>query len=146
MQNLNLRAGALSGLIAVTVTSIVNIACRFLGLLPDQLDMKFMAIVFINPLTNPIPAFWVGLLIHILSGVLAGAAFVVLIKQPTPLKGVAFSLVAVWLGMMLIVFPIAGFGIFGLSVSPLMALATFLLNILYGLIVGAVAQRARIAA
>jgi Family of unknown function (DUF6789) len=136
-----LRVGLVSGLIAVTITSVVNILCRFLGLLPDQLDMKYMAIVFVNPMTAPTTAFWVGLVIHILIGVGTGIVFVLLIKDPTPLKGIIFSLVVVWLGMVLIVFPVAGFGIFGLNIGLIMPLATFLLNVFYGSMVGAIANR-----
>ena len=137
----NIRVGLVSGLIAVLITSAINIVCRLIGLLPEQLDMKYMAIVFVNPLTAPITAFWLGLVIHILIGVIAGAAFEVLVKQSTPLKGVIFSLLAVWLGMVLVVFPIAGFGFFGLNVGAVMPVATFLLNVVYGSAVGALAQR-----
>ena len=80
-------------------------------------------------------------MLHIVGGVLAGLAFVLVIKRPTPLKGIGFSLVVVWLGMMLLVFPITGRGFFGLNIGAVMPIATFILNIVYGLIVGAFAQR-----
>ena len=50
----NLRAGLLSGLIAVLVTSAVNLICRLGGVLPDQLDIKYMAELFIDPARLPV--------------------------------------------------------------------------------------------
>jgi len=49
----NLRAGLLSGLIAVLVTSAVNLICRLVGVLPDQLDIKHLAELFIDPARLP---------------------------------------------------------------------------------------------
>jgi hypothetical protein len=133
----NLRIGVASGLIAVLVTSALNIVGRALGLLPEQLDLKRMAFFVIEPTA----AFWIGLALHLVGGMIAGAIFAVLIKQPTPLKGIAFSLVAVWLGMVLVVFPLAGFGIFGLNVGAVMSIGTLILNILYGGILGLLTER-----
>jgi hypothetical protein len=137
----NVRAGLLSGLIAVLVTSAVNIVCRLLSLLPDAMDMKYMAELIIDPAQSPVPAFWFGLVLHIIGGTLIGLIFVLLIKQPTPLKGIGFSLLTVWLSMMLLVFPLRGRGFFGMNIGIVMPISTFLLNVIYGLIVGAVAQR-----
>jgi hypothetical protein len=131
-----LRTGLVSGLIAVLLTSALNIAGRLIGLLPESLDLKNMAL----GVTNPAAAFWIGFALHIVGGIIAGVVFVVLIRQPTPIKGVGFSLIAVWLGMVLVVFPLAGFGVFGVNVGAVMPIATLVLNIVYGLVVGALAQ------
>jgi hypothetical protein len=136
----HLRAGLVSGLIAVLMTSALNIICRFLGLLPDQLDLKNMVLVIV-PAASPIAAFWIGLILHIAAGIIAGVVFVLLVKHPTPLKGIGFTLAAVWLGMMLIIFPLAGWGVFGQNIGLMMSVATFVLNVFYGFIVGAFAQR-----
>ena len=57
----NLRAGLVSGLIAVLITSATNIAGRLIGLLPDAMDIKYMAELVVNPVPYPTAAFWIGL-------------------------------------------------------------------------------------
>ncbi|MEO8392982.1 MAG: hypothetical protein ABI700_08310, partial [Chloroflexota bacterium] len=136
----NLRAGLVSGLIAVLVKSILNIGLRLIGVLPDQLDLKNVLLA-IDP-TAPAPiAFVAGLILNILSGMLVSAVFTALVKRPTPLKGIIFSLLTFWLGMALIIFPLEGWGVLGLTISPILAIGTFALNVLYGLIVGVFTQR-----
>ena len=135
------NAGWLSGFVAVLVTSAVNLVGRFVGLLPESMDMKYMAELLIDPARNPITAFWVGLILHILGGVLVGVLFVLLVKRPTPLKGVGFALALVWIGMMLLIFPLTGRGLFGSNIGWAMPSATFLLNVVYGVVAGAFAQR-----
>ena len=138
---MNLRAGLLSGLIAVLVTSAVNLICRLVGVLPDQLDIKYLAELFIDPARLPATAFWVGLVLYIVIGALIGGGFVLLVKRPTPLKGIVFTFALVWLGLMLVIFPLTERGIFGLNIGWVMPIATFLLNMIYGIILGVFAQR-----
>ncbi len=141
MNNLNLRAGIIAGLIAVLATTAVNILGRLIGVLPEPLDLKYMSELFIDPASTPTSAFWVGMFLHILDGILVGVIYIWLIKRPTPLNGVGFSLIFVWLTMMLILLPARGRGVFGFSTGPMMPVATLLLTILYGAIVGWVAQK-----
>ena len=132
----NFRAGLISGLIAALITSALNLICRLVGLFPDALDMKAIVTFIANPTT----AFWVGLILYILGGMLIGVLFVALVKLPTSLKGVGFSLV-IWLIVMLLIVPLRGEGFFGMNGGLVIPAATFVLNILYGMIVGAFAQR-----
>ncbi len=136
-----IRAGLIAGLIAVLATSALNIVCRLVGLFPDGLDLKYMAEWLINPASAPIQAFAIGLVIHLIGGVLIGAIFVPLIQRPTPLNGIAFTLIVVWLPLMLVILPLTGRGGFGLNVGLVMPIGALILSIFYGLIVGRIAQR-----
>src|SRR5689334_20877596 len=136
----NLRAGLISGLVAMLVKTAANVFLRLIGVLPDQLDLKNVLLV-IDPAASAPTAFWVGFGLNIISGMIISAVFAEVVKRPTPLKSIAFSLVTLWLGLVLIIFPLEGWGILGLSISPLLAIGTFVLNVLYGLIVGVFTQR-----
>jgi len=136
----NVRAGLVSGLVAVLVKTAANVVFRVIGVLPDELDLKNV-LLLIDPAASATLAFVVGFVLNVVCGMIISAVFAQIVKRPTPLKGVAFSLVTLWLGLVLIIFPLAGWGILGLNISPILALGTFLLNILYGLIVGVFTQR-----
>ena len=136
----NLRAGLVSGLIAVLVKSAANIVLRLLGVLPDQLDLKNVLLI-VDAGASATSAFFVGFVLNVLSGMIVSALFTTIVKRPTPLKGIAFSLITLWLGLVLIIFPLEGWGLLGLNISPLLAIGTFLLNVLYGLIIGVLTQR-----
>ena len=136
----NLRAGLISGLIAALVKIALNLVFRLLGWLPDQLDLKNV-LLLVDPSASTAFAFVIGFLLNTLSGMIVSALFTTIVRRPTPLKGIVFSLVTLWLGMALIIFPLEGWGVLGLSISPLLAIGTFLLNVLYGLIIGVFAQR-----
>lgn len=136
------KIGLIAGLIAVAFTTAVNVISRALGLLPEALDMKYMAEVFIDPARDPASAFVLGVLIHIASGTLIGIAYALLVRSFTPVSGMIF-MVATWLLMMLVLFPLTHRGFFGLSQGPVMPVATFVLNMVYGSAIGLMAGRMR---
>jgi hypothetical protein len=75
-----------------------------------------------------------------ISGGIIGILYVLLIRSWTPISGMLF-MVADWLLMMLVLFPLTGRGFFGSNIGPVMAVATFILNILYGTAIGWLAGR-----
>ena len=140
MSSLTIRIGLLSGLIAVVITTLTNVVGRLIGLFPDPIDLKYMAEFMIDPAKAPALAFIAGVIVHIVAGTLIGALYLFLIKRPTILNGLLFTAV-VWLGMMLVLFPVTGRGFFGLNIGPIMIVATLILSIIYGVILGWCAHR-----
>ncbi len=136
----HLRIGLIAGLIAVLITTAVNIASRVMGWFPEGMDMKNMAEFFVNPARDPTTAFVLGTILHILSGGGYGVVYALLIKSFSPIGGVLFML-ANWLLMMLVLFPVTNRGFFGLNQGSMMPVATFILNVLYGIVFGALARR-----
>jgi drug/metabolite transporter (DMT)-like permease len=134
------KIGLFAGLLAVLFTTVVNILGRRVGLLPEPMDMKYMAEFLIDPAQFPAAAFALGIIVHLVSGGIIGIVYVYLIKSWTPITGMLF-MVADWLVMMLVLFPLTGRGFFGSNIGPVMAVATFILNLLYGAAIGWLAGR-----
>jgi hypothetical protein len=134
-----IRPGLIAGFIGVSISTLTNIVCRVLGLFPEVMDLKYMAEVFVDPTRDPVPAFLLGIVIHLVLGTAIGVVYALLIKSHNALTGVGFMVVN-WLLMMVILFPIAHRGFFGLEVGVIMPIATLALNLEYGAIVGPLVQ------
>jgi hypothetical protein len=136
----HLRIGLIAGLIAVLITTAINVASRAVGWFPEGMDLKNMADFFVNPARDPMTAFVIGTILHILSGGVYGVVYALLIKPFSPVGGVLFMF-ANWLLMMLVLFPVTNRGFFGLNQGSMMPVATLILNMLYGVVFGALARR-----
>lgn len=88
-----------------------------------------------------------GLAGHFAWGAAAGAVYAVLAgSRSGPWSGLAFG-VALWLVVQVAVLPLVGWGAFGSAVTPRIAVATLVLHLLYGGVLGwGVAWHARRAA
>lgn len=105
----------------------------------------------VSPIPRPIPialAAWVlgavpqpvlavtGMVAHFGYGGVAGAVFAAVLGRRTGLlTGLGFG-VLLWLGMGLIFLPLLGWGLFGTAVTPRVALATLVLHLIYGAVLG----------
>ena len=135
-----IRPGLIAGFIGVSISTLTNVVCRVLGLFPEAMDLKYMAEVFVDPARDPVPAFLLGIVIHLALGTGVGVVYVLLVKPHTVLTGVVFMAIN-WLLMMVILFPLTHRGFFGLAAGTIMPIATLVLNLEYGVIVGPLAQR-----
>lgn len=140
MNSVNARNGLIAGLTATVVLSLLMILKAAMGLMPAVNAIQMLAhigAVYLHTPAVPILG-WIahfaigtvlwGLVFSATHGAWPGAAAV---------KGIAFSIVA-WLLMMLIVMPLAGAGLFGLRIGPPAAVATLVLHIVYGAVLGIV--------
>lgn len=89
----------------------------------------------------PAPMGWIG---HFMIGTIAwGGGFALLcgvIPGPGAVtKGILFG-IAAWLGMMVMVMPMAGAGLFGMGFGIMAPMMTLVLHILFGAVLGAVYQ------
>ncbi len=77
-----------------------------------------------------------GLVAHFLYGGAAGAVFALVLKNRAGLWfGVGFG-VGLWLIMQIVFLPLLGWGIFGAAITPRIAVATLVLHLIYGGILG----------
>lgn len=129
----NLGKGILAGLIATVVLSIVMIIKTFMHLLP-----AFNAIEMIHSIVGGLLVDgWIG---HFVIGVLVWGLLFSLLYDRLPgssgvSKGLVFAIGA-WLAMMIVFMPAAGAGFFGLAIGAPVVLATLVLHLIYGAVLG----------
>lgn len=85
----------------------------------------------------PMPALVIlGMLAHFFYGGLAGSILARLLKEQVNLWwGLGWG-VLLWLGMELVFLPLLGWGLFGSAITPKIAVATLVLHLIYGTILG----------
>jgi hypothetical protein len=81
-----------------------------------------------------------GMLFHFLYGGIWAALFAVWSKPLTIAKGAGLGLF-LWLLMQVTVLPLLGWGVFGSAVTVQIAVATLVLHLVYGLVLGALGDR-----
>jgi uncharacterized membrane protein len=130
------RIGLAAGLAAVLMTTVLNLIGRAIGLLPEAMDLKHMA----EFVADPRSALLWGIVIHLISGCIVGMVYTLLMKSYTPKSGVLFML-ALWLVMMLVASPLADRGFFALAEGPALPISTFILHVVFGALIGAIARK-----
>lgn len=131
-------AGMLAGLIATAVLSIVMVLNAALGWLPELSVIGLLAEVSAQVFGTPRNLF-VGWIEHLLIGtVLWGTLFALtnsLWWRNQVFRGIQFALIA-WLLMMTFLMPLANLGMFGAALGPEPAVATLILHLIYGAVLG----------
>ncbi len=129
---MNIKAGLLSGFIATLALSSVMIIKASMGLMPDLNAIKMLAGMMHAPLI-------MGWVAHFMIGtVIWGLLFAFLVnKLPGSIiaRALMFS-VGAWLMMMIGPMPMAGAGLFGLNIGIMAPIATLILHLIWGLILG----------
>jgi uncharacterized membrane protein YagU involved in acid resistance len=127
--------GIIAGFVATVVLSAFMVMKQAMGLMPE-LDPIRMIAAMAGAHTNAIG--WIG---HFVIGsVFWGVGFAVVspfLPGPFFLRGVIFGAVA-WLMMMVVVMPMAGAGLFGLALGMMAPIATLMLHVIFGLVLGGV--------
>jgi len=128
-----LLSGFVAGLVATVVLSVLMIAKSMMGVMPE-LDVIAMLSAMMGA-----PAL-VGWLAHFMIGTLAwGGGFALLYDvipgKDATARGVAFG-IAAWLGEMILVMPMAGAGVFGMSLGLMAPMMTLALHIVFGAVLG----------
>ncbi len=133
----NIKAGLVAGFSATVVLSAMMVGKSMMGVMPE-LDVIHMLSGMMGA-----PAV-VGWLAHFMIGTLAwGGGFAVLYGlipgSGAVTKGILFG-IAAWLGMMVMVMPMAGAGLFGMAFGIMAPMMTLILHIVFGAVLGAVYQ------
>lgn len=133
----NIKAGLVAGFIATVVLSAMMVAKTMMGVMPE-LDVIAMLSAMMGA---PALMGWIG---HFMIGTIAWGGGFALLYGVIPgsgavMKGVLFG-IAAWLGMMVMVMPMAGAGLFGMAMGIMAPMMTLVLHIVFGAVLGAVYQ------
>jgi hypothetical protein len=135
MKPLAIGRGIVAGFVATVVLSAMMVMKQSMGLMPELNPIAMISSM--AGLTSPIVG-WIG---HFVIGtVFWGAGFAILgpyLPGPYWLRGIVFAIGA-WLLMMILVMPMAGAGLFGVALGMMTPVATLLLHIVFGLVLGGV--------
>ncbi|MDH2383488.1 DUF6789 family protein [Bradyrhizobium sp. CER78] len=135
---LNVQAGLIAGFIATVVLSMLMIAKSSVGLMPQLNPIEDIVHVAGQPtgMTLPLPFGWIG---HFALGTVAWGIIYAALQASLPgapvVKGLIFGALA-WLAMMIIFMPLAGHGLFALSLGARATVATLVLHLIYGAVLG----------
>ena len=119
------------------VLSVIMIAMKQMGVspLPKPLGLAFAETLIGRSL--PLP---VGLLFHLVYVTLWSMAFVVLFRNSLTLWNALLLALVLWLGVLLVFFPIVGWGLFGIAIGPQLILGSLMPHLLFGLFLWGLAR------
>jgi hypothetical protein len=133
--------GLIAGFVATVVLTILMMMKKMLGVMPE-LDPVHMLSEMAAQNMGMEPNIMIGWIMHFMIGSVAwGGAFIVL-NNVLPgtsqiAKGICLGIVA-WFMMMIGPMPMSGAGLFGLNMGILAPVMTFMLHIVFGVVLGAV--------
>jgi len=134
---MNIKAGVVSGFIATVVLSVLMVMKAKMGVMPDLNAIKMLAGMMHGPM-------FMGWVAHFMIGtVVWGLLFAALVnKLPGGVmsSAIIFSIGA-WLLMMIGPMPMAGAGLFGLNIGMMAPVATLMLHLIWGAVLGFSYQR-----
>ena len=134
---MNIKAGIISGFVATIALSIIMVVKTKMGVMPELNAIKMLA----GMMGSSLVMGWVA---HFIIGTLVwGILFALLVnKLPGGVisSAILFSIVA-WLIMMIGPMPMAGEGLFGLNIGMMAPVATLMLHIIWGVVLGLVYKR-----
>jgi hypothetical protein len=133
--------GFLWGVVATIVMSLLMIVGLATGMspMPKPIPAAIMG-KLLGP-SVPRPALMtLAVVAHLGYGGFWGGVLARVARPVTIVKGVLLGLL-LWLGMQLLVLPFLGWGAFGSQVTPRIAMATFVLHLVYGLSLGWLVDR-----
>ena len=134
----SVKGGLTAGFVATVVLALLMAGKSALGLMPALNpigDIVHVASSFAG-VALPAPFGWAG---HFFIGtVVWGITYAVLatyLPGPAVVKGLAFGVIA-WLAMMILFMPVAGQGLFAAALGLPAVVATLLLHLVYGAVLG----------
>ena len=138
------RAGLIAGFTATVVLSILMIAKSSAGLMPQLDPIADIAHLARLP-EGTVQALWFGWIGHFALGTIIWGTIYAAMHADLPglpvVRGLIFG-VLVWLAMMIVFMPMAGHGLFALSLGPMAMVATLVLHLVYGAVLGMTYARA----
>jgi hypothetical protein len=125
--------GLTAGFVATLVLSAIMIAKSAAGLAPQLNAIHMLAGILGSDLAG-------GWIAHFVIGTIFWGVLYALLDPSLPgphwLRGAIFS-IGPWLLMMIAIMPVAGAGFFGMHIGPEAPVATLILHIVYGVVLGA---------
>jgi hypothetical protein len=125
--------GIVAGFVATVVLSAMMLMKQSMGLMPelDPIAMLTSMAGASSPALGWIAHFVIG-------SIFWGVGFAIVspyLFGPYWLRGTIFA-VAAWLMMMVVVMPMAGAGLFGLDLGTMVPVATLVLHVVFGVVLG----------
>lgn len=135
-----LGVGASWGAAATVVMGLVMLAAVAGGISPMPMPIP-AALVSRTIGVSPGPGLIVlAVLAHLAYGAAGGAVLAGLVRRVTVWRTLGYG-VALWALMGLVWLPYLGWGVFGTAVTPKVAVATLVLHLIYGLVLGLLLAR-----
>jgi len=129
--------GLIAGFVATIVLSVLMIAKGMMGLMPDVNVIAMLA----GQMGGQTDMGWLA---HFMIGTFVYGLIFAFIFAPMPLGNLAFRGIIMgilgWLMMMVVVLPMMGAGLFGLSMQSgmMVPIATLMLHVIFGFVLGLV--------
>lgn len=137
---MNLKNALTAGFVATVVLSICQMAAHAAGLLPT-FDLIGLVANLVSLFTGGTPNPIAGWAVHFFIGTILWGGGYSIVEPNLPgapaVRGMVFSAGA-WLVLMIIVMPVAGAGLFGLSLGPSVPIAILILHMIFGATLGIV--------
>lgn len=133
--------GIMAGFAATLVLTVLMLMKNSMGIMPE-LDPVHMMANMIAQNMGVEPNMVIGWIMHFMIGSVAwGGAFAVfndIFPAKTQRKKGIILGIAAWFMMMIGPMPMGGAGLFGLNIGPMAPLMTFMLHIIFGIVLGTV--------
>lgn len=129
---MNIKAGLISGFIATVVLSLIMIVKAKMGVMPDLNAIKMLA----GMMNAPLIMGWVA---HFFIGTVVWGLLFAIFVDKLPVSTLASAIIfsiAAWLMMMIGPMPMAGAGLFGLKLGMMAPVATLILHLIWGVVLG----------
>lgn len=129
---MNIKAGLISGFIATVVLSLIMIVKAKMGVMPDLNAIKMLA----GMMNAPLIMGWVA---HFFIGTVVWGLLFAIFVDKLPVSTLASAIIfsiAAWLMMMIGPMPMAGAGLFGLKLGMMAPVATLMLHLIWGVVLG----------
>ncbi|HKI99353.1 MAG TPA: DUF6789 family protein [bacterium] len=139
-----LNRGLVAGVLATLAMTVLMAIGEVTGLspIPRPIPMALMAWLLRGAVPRVVLLI-LGIVAHFAYGGAAGAVFAAALRRFANLwTGLVFGVV-LWLGMGLIFLPLLHWGRFGVYIHPAIGLATLLLHLVYGAVLGWLVVRSR---
>ena len=137
----NIIKGIMAGFVATIVLTVLMMMKNMMGIMPELDPVHMMANMAVQKMGME-PNMAMGWVMHFMIGSIAwGGAFAVLndiLPPKTQIKKGIMLGIAAWFLMMIGPMPMGGAGLFGLNIGPMAPVMTFMLHIIFGVVLGTV--------
>ncbi len=124
------KAGGVGVVTALLLTAVMVPAMKFgVSPMPKPLGLAFAETVLGRPLPLPI-----GLLFHVVYVAFWSIAYVILFRDNLNVTKALALAGALWVAVLLVFFPIVGWGFLGLAVTPKLIVASLVPHLLFAVI------------
>ena len=117
------------GIASAIILSLIMLPANQAGIMPMP---RPLSLAFAQELLGDVPLA-VGLLFHTLYVTFWSVVYLLVFKQPTFLNALWLAL-GLWLLVLVLFFPIVGWGLLGMAVGPMLIVASLLPHLLYAIV------------